>query len=65
LYPVGAGSEAVLVYESLPYAIKISRNFYWVLVIILLTYVPGFYTMYTHMIVQRRKILGKGKEKKI
>ncbi|CAG8435389.1 10750_t:CDS:2 [Funneliformis mosseae] len=64
LYPVGAGSEAVLVFESLPYAIKISTSFYWALVTILLIYVPGFYTMYTHMIGQRRKILGKGKAKK-
>lgn len=64
LYPVGAGSESILVFESLPFAIRISQSFYWILVILLLIYVPGFYTMYTHMIGQRRKTLGKGKVKK-
>ncbi|RIA98492.1 tyrosine phosphatase-like protein [Glomus cerebriforme] len=64
LYPVGAGSESLLVFESLPYAIKISQSFYWILVTLLFIYVPGFYTMYTHMIGQRRKTLGKGKAKK-
>ncbi|PKC16154.1 PTPLA-domain-containing protein [Rhizophagus irregularis] len=63
LYPVGAGSESILVFESLRFAIRISQSFYWILVILLLIYVPGFYTMYNHMIGQRRKILGKGKVK--
>jgi len=64
LYPVGAGSESILVFESLPFAIKISQPFYWVLVTLLFIYVPAFYTLYNHMIGQRRKTLGKGKKVK-
>ena len=54
----------MLIFESLPYSKEISKTFYWILVALLITYVPGFYTMYTHMIVQRSRTLGKGKVKK-
>ncbi|CAG8603759.1 2660_t:CDS:2, partial [Diversispora eburnea] len=64
----GAGSEAMLIYQSLPYSKQLSSTYYWFEVVILITYIPGFFVMYTHMISQRRKYLGgskgKGKSKK-
>ncbi|RHZ65775.1 hypothetical protein Glove_311g68 [Diversispora epigaea] len=69
LYPLGAGSEAMLVYQSLPHSKQLNNTYYWLEVLILITYFPGFFVMYTHMISQRRKYLGgskgKGKSKKI
>nr|CAG8527922.1 3285_t:CDS:2 [Entrophospora candida] len=38
LYPVGAGSEAVLIFKSIPYSIH--RAFYWLQVGILCAYLP-------------------------
>ncbi|CAG8442891.1 4683_t:CDS:2, partial [Ambispora gerdemannii] len=60
LYPLGAGSEAILIYQSLPY-LKDYTYIYYVKIFALLTYPPGFYTMYTHMIYQRRRYLGQKK----
>jgi len=66
LYPTGAGSEAVEIYLSLPFAKKWEVNYYWFLIVVLLTYIPGFATMYGHMIGQRKKYLsGQKKAKKI
>ncbi|KAG9307760.1 hypothetical protein G9A89_023325 [Geosiphon pyriformis] len=66
LYPVGAGSESLLIYQSLPYAKKYNYVYYLTEILVLIIYAPGFYTMYTHMISQRRKYLKarKGTEKK-
>ncbi|TPX31572.1 very-long-chain (3R)-3-hydroxyacyl-CoA dehydratase [Synchytrium endobioticum] len=57
LYPVGAGSEACEIYNALPAARAYGDVLYYVLVGILCMYPPGFYTMYTHMIGQRKKYL--------
>jgi very-long-chain (3R)-3-hydroxyacyl-CoA dehydratase len=56
LYPLGAGSEWMLVQE----AKKVTTNpiLYWCLLAMQLIYVPGFAFMYTHMIKQRKKCLG-------
>lgn len=62
LYPIGAGSEWVLMYKSLSY---LSGFYYYLVCGILAIYVPGFYVMYTHMIKQRRKYLGGKKPKKV
>ncbi|CAJ0626208.1 2376_t:CDS:10, partial [Entrophospora sp. SA101] len=41
LYPVGAGSEAVLIFKSIPYSIHRANNaFYWLQVAILCVYLP-------------------------
>lgn len=56
LYPLGAGSECWLVYQSLDEAVKINPLYKWALVGILITYIPGFYFLYTYMIAQRRKM---------
>jgi very-long-chain (3R)-3-hydroxyacyl-CoA dehydratase len=41
LYPTGAGSEAMLIYQSLPAAYKWNPSLYWFLIGILVLYVPG------------------------
>jgi very-long-chain (3R)-3-hydroxyacyl-CoA dehydratase len=50
LYPLGASSEAIEIYN---------KGGYWSLFLALYPY--GFYTMYTHMIKQRAKVLGAPK----
>lgn len=56
LYPTGVASEVYLIILSLNEA-----GFYygWVLKIILVVYIPGFYMLYTYMIKQRKKVLNK------
>lgn len=64
LYPLGAGSEAWLVYLATGPAKKIRQEYAWVLQLILFIYIPGFYILFTHMLKQRRKIMrGKQVEK--
>lgn len=41
LYPMGAGSEAWCIYQALAEAKVFNANYYWVLVVILVTYPPG------------------------
>lgn len=41
LYPMGAGSEAWCVFRALPEAWVFNQGYYWVLVVILVTYAPG------------------------
>ncbi|KAF8538153.1 tyrosine phosphatase-like protein [Trichophaea hybrida] len=62
LYPLGAGSEAWCIYRALPEAWEMSRVYYWFLVVILVTYIPGLFNQYTHMMRQRRKNM-RGKKK--
>ena len=57
LYPMGAGSEAWLVYSSLDKAKELSKVYWGFLLAILAIYPPGFYMLYTYMIAQRRKML--------
>ncbi|TPX31008.1 very-long-chain (3R)-3-hydroxyacyl-CoA dehydratase [Synchytrium microbalum] len=66
LYPMGAGSEAMEIYNALPAARAYASNdyLYYLLMGIIAIYPPGFYVMYTHMIGQRRKYLGKAASKK-
>ncbi|WLF81554.1 hypothetical protein PVL30_005352 [Lodderomyces elongisporus] len=61
LYPTGVFSEVYQIILSLPTA-----GFYygWFLRVILVTYIPGFYMLYTYMIKQRKKVLGPKKVKK-
>ncbi|KAG0293629.1 hypothetical protein BGZ96_002511 [Linnemannia gamsii] len=64
LYPVGAGSEAIEIYQSLPFAHTIHPAYYYFLVAMLCIYPPGFFVMYTHMFAQRKRYLGPSKAKK-
>ncbi|ORX80208.1 PTPLA-domain-containing protein [Anaeromyces robustus] len=63
LYPVGASSECVLIYTSIPAVAKISKYCPYVNWVVLLSYVPFFPILYMHMIKQRKRVLG-GKKKK-
>ncbi|CAM6100790.1 unnamed protein product [Calypogeia fissa] len=72
LYPTGIFSEAALIYVALPY-IKVSElyslrmpnsinfafDYYCASVMALGAYIPGSPYMYTHMISQRTKALGR------
>ncbi|KAL7267320.1 hypothetical protein RUND412_010099 [Rhizina undulata] len=62
LYPLGAGSEAWCIWRSLDEAKALSLPYYYVLVAILVSYAPGLYNQYTHMIKQRKKNT-KGKKR--
>jgi len=77
LYVVGASGELFTMYSSLPEIAEkkhftfempnlanISFSFYWYLVILMLTYIPGFPQMYLYMFSQRAKVLGTEMSKK-
>jgi len=78
LYPLGALGELVVVISALPYvkqrriltfdlpnAANISFNYYYLMILIILTYLPGFPQLYCYMFSQRRKVLGgSGQAKK-
>lgn len=63
LYPSGVFSETYMIYLSLGEAERVVGTWYaWALKFILATYIPGFYMLYTYMIKQRKKVLGKKKQ---
>lgn len=78
LYPIGVSGELLCAYaasqyakshpEVWSYALPNSWNFafsyHYLLVIVMLTYIPIFPQLYLHMFAQRRKILGKDSLKK-
>lgn len=60
LYPTGVSSEMYMIYLSLDSASKVYGLWArYALIAILYTYGPGFYMLYTYMIKQRKKVLGK------
>lgn len=63
LYPLGASSEAWLVYRALPAAQFWHPYYALFLKVLLLIYPPSFYVLYMHMWKQRRKVIG-GKQKR-
>lgn len=74
LYPIGITGELICLYAASRYALSAPEaysytfpnswnftfSFYYFLMIVMLTYIPGFPQLYLHMFAQRRKILGKG-----
>ncbi|KAF8161009.1 protein tyrosine phosphatase [Crassisporium funariophilum] len=74
LYPLGAGSEAFLIYATLPASSPIPGWQSWLQGMwkptdyiragLFAIWWPGLYVMYTYMINQRRKVLGKAHPKK-
>ncbi|TFK44631.1 tyrosine phosphatase-like protein [Crucibulum laeve] len=70
LYPLGASSEAFLIYATLPASSPFPGWQSWlhgmwkptdyVRAGLFAIWWPGLYVMYTYMIAQRRKVLGKG-----
>ncbi|KAI5121580.1 hypothetical protein M0805_000759 [Coniferiporia weirii] len=76
LYPLGAGSEAFVNYATLPRSSPIpsisawARGSVWtpadyVRGALFVIWWPGLYVMYTYMMAQRRKVLGKGAGRKL
>ncbi|KAJ7733728.1 PTPLA-domain-containing protein [Mycena maculata] len=71
LYPVGAGSEAFLSYATLPIpsGIPSFKSFLgwsapeYARAGLFLVWWPSLYQLYTHMIIQRRKIIGTARPK--
>ncbi|RKO93860.1 tyrosine phosphatase-like protein [Blyttiomyces helicus] len=57
LYPVGAGSEWILLLKALTPAYKMDPNLAYVFATIAILYPPGLKNMYTYMMAQRRKYL--------
>ncbi|KAI9842157.1 MAG: hypothetical protein M1837_007444 [Sclerophora amabilis] len=63
LYPLGIFSEVWLIYHAIgPASKKKGIEWEWGLKGILLTYVPGAYILFTHMMGQRRRVT-KGKQR--
>ncbi|EPQ31896.1 uncharacterized protein PFL1_00095 [Pseudozyma flocculosa PF-1] len=65
LYPLGAGSEAMCMFVTLPNALPWNKPEAWflkdyVFSFLFIIWWPGLYVMYTHMIKQRRRAIGKG-----
>ncbi|TKY90034.1 hypothetical protein EX895_000032 [Sporisorium graminicola] len=62
LYPIGATSEALCILATLPKTLQLSAWDARALVYagLFAIWWPGLYVMYTYMIKQRRKVLGKG-----
>ncbi|TPX59226.1 very-long-chain (3R)-3-hydroxyacyl-CoA dehydratase [Powellomyces hirtus] len=63
LYPVGAGSEFILLLLSLKSVRLYDERLYYLYLAIAFTYPPGLYLMYTHMMAQRRKIMRASRAK--
>jgi hypothetical protein len=57
LYPIGVASETYLIFKAIGPAERLNEYYGYALYGILATYVPGFYTLFTHMLKQRRRIL--------
>ncbi|SJX60029.1 related to PHS1-essential 3-hydroxyacyl-CoA dehydratase of the ER membrane [Sporisorium reilianum f. sp. reilianum] len=62
LYPIGAGSEAMCILATLPKHLDLAKWDARALAYagLFVIWWPGLYVMYTYMIKQRRKVLGKG-----
>lgn len=65
LYPIGAGSEAMCILATLPNSLPFNKPGAWdlrayVFAGLFVIWWPGLYVMYTYMIKQRRKVIGKG-----
>lgn len=69
LYPLGASSEAFLIFATLPtiypfFALRLWNIMDYMRALLFVIWWPGLYMMYTHMITQRRKVFGKGFNKR-
>ncbi|KAM6977344.1 very-long-chain (3R)-3-hydroxyacyl-CoA dehydratase 1 [Aplochiton taeniatus] len=70
LYPLGVAGELLTIYAALPYVRRsamysmrlpnkynVSFDYYYFLIIVMLSYIPLFPQLYFHMLRQRRKVL--------
>lgn len=59
LYPMGISSEVAMIIKAyLGPAHTLASWYPWALVAVLLSYIPGSFVLYTHMLKQRRKQVG-------
>ncbi|PHH63044.1 hypothetical protein CDD81_6375 [Ophiocordyceps australis] len=63
LYPIGILSECCLVYLATEPAGVISPLAKYALYAVLVVYVPGSYVLFSHMVKQRRKVMGSARAK--
>ena len=72
LYPLGAGSELLCIYKAFPdiksayvydssmlNKLNVTFAFYYFVILVVLSYIPGFPKLYCYMFAQRRKMLEK------
>ncbi|CAB1340676.1 unnamed protein product [Coregonus sp. 'balchen'] len=70
MYPLGVAGELLTIYAALPFVRKtgmfsmrlpnkynVSFDYYYFLIIVMLSYIPLFPQLYFHMLRQRRKVL--------
>lgn len=58
LYPLGVSSELLIIYSALPLAESTYGPIYkWCLIASMLAYIPGFPVLFSHMLVQRKKVM--------
>ncbi|KAK9448194.1 tyrosine phosphatase-like protein [Limtongia smithiae] len=57
LYPAGVASELLVTTASLKQARHMSVAYEYFMIGVMLIYIPGFYTLFTHMIRQRRRVI--------
>lgn len=63
LYPIGVGSEMYIMYLSLDEAKAVRGDgLYYFFILNLVVYIPCLYHLYTHLLRQRKKVLGKYKD---
>ena len=66
LYPTGVASELIIIYSSLALAESIySIYFKYGLIFAMLTYIPGLPILFSHMVVQRSKVMKSLSEESI
>ncbi|KAK3399280.1 tyrosine phosphatase-like protein, partial [Sordaria brevicollis] len=59
LYPMGISSEVAMIIKAyLGPAVSLANWYPWALVAVLLSYIPGSFVLYTHMLKQRKKQVG-------
>ncbi|SCV03379.1 LAMI_0H07690g1_1 [Lachancea mirantina] len=58
LYPLGVLSELLIIYSALPLVeTRFGIVYHRLLIVAMLTYIPGFPMLFTHMMVQRKKTM--------
>ncbi|CAH6719663.1 very-long-chain (3R)-3-hydroxyacyl-CoA dehydratase Phs1p [[Candida] jaroonii] len=63
LYPLGVSSEMIIMYLSLDVGKAVSEYYYYFIWANLVIYIPALVHLYTHLLRQRKKALGKLKAK--
>ncbi|XP_004349858.1 ptplb-prov protein [Capsaspora owczarzaki ATCC 30864] len=77
LYPMGVSGEVIMIFQAMPVVERnklfstelpnwynFSFSYYYFLIVMAITYVPGFPPLYQYMIKQRRTIIGGKTDKR-